>query len=151
LTIQTAAESDYHSKSGALTKMSFSLDIAQGSTGGLCRYDVSANALAELFSPGLPLGLTPGKRRTMRKLRREMRHHLPALQQNHHHRVNNNERFASRIYHSPNSFQSDPRKPPGSAMEPTGFDNHGFDCVGFSSSCAKAPQPKVLRTTGLSA
>jgi hypothetical protein len=82
------------------------------------------------------------------KLRREMRHHLPALQQNHHHRVNNNERFASRIYHSPNSFQSDPRKPPGSAVEPTGFDNHGFDRVGFSSSCGKAPQPKALRQQG---
>jgi hypothetical protein len=38
------------------------------------------------------------------KLRREMRHHRPALQQKHHHRVNENERFASRIYHSPNSF-----------------------------------------------
>jgi hypothetical protein len=45
LTIQTAAESDYRSKSGALTKMSFFLDIAQGNTGGLCWYDVSANAL----------------------------------------------------------------------------------------------------------
>jgi hypothetical protein len=85
------------------------------------------------------------------KLRREMRHHLPALQQNHHHRVNENERFASKIYHSPNSFQSDPRKPPGSAVQPTGFDNHGFDRVGFSSSCEKASRPKVLRTTGSSA
>ena len=65
LTIQTAAGSDSRSKSGALTKMSFSLDVAQGNTGGLCWYDVSANALAELFSSGLPLGLTPGTRRTM--------------------------------------------------------------------------------------
>ena len=49
LTIQTAAESDSRSKSGALTKMSFCMDIARGNTGGPCWYDVSATALAGLF------------------------------------------------------------------------------------------------------
>jgi hypothetical protein len=43
--------------------MSFFLDIAQGNTGGFCWYDVSADSLAELISPGLACGLTPGKRR----------------------------------------------------------------------------------------
>jgi hypothetical protein len=65
LTIQTAAKFDCRSKSGALAKMSFSLDIAHSNAGGLCWYDVSANPLAGLISPGLPLGLTPGKRRTV--------------------------------------------------------------------------------------
>jgi hypothetical protein len=84
--------------------MSFFLDIAQGNTGGFCWYDVSADPLAKLISPGLALGLTPGKRRAKYETASRERHHLPALQQNHHHRVNENERFASRIYHSPNSF-----------------------------------------------
>lgn len=67
--------------------MSFFLDIAQGNTGGFCWYDVSADPLAELISPGLALGLTPGKRRAKYETASRERHHLPALQQNHHHRT----------------------------------------------------------------
>jgi transcriptional regulator with XRE-family HTH domain len=38
-------------------------------------------------------------------------------------------------------------------VEPTGFDNHGFDHLGLSSGAGKAPKPKGLRTEkkGLSA
>ena len=67
--------------------MSFFFDIPQGNTGGLCWYDVSADSLAELISPALACGLTQEKDAQSMKLRREMRHHLPALQQNHHHRT----------------------------------------------------------------
>ena len=49
--------------------MSFFLDIA---------YDVSADSLAELISPGLACGLTQEKDAQSMKLGREMRHHLPA-------------------------------------------------------------------------
>ena len=64
LTIQTDAKFDSRSKSGALTKMLFSLDIAQGNTGGL-RFGVSANSSAEFFSPGSRLGLTPRRKRRL--------------------------------------------------------------------------------------
>ena len=80
------------------------------------------------------------------KPHREMRHHLPTPEQNNHYRVNENERFAEKTYHSRSSFQSDPRKPSGSIMEPTGFDNHGFDDVSLSSRCGKASKPEGLRT-----
>jgi hypothetical protein len=75
-----------------------------------------------------------------------MRHHLPTPEQNNHYRVNENERFAEKTYHSRSSFQSDPRKPSGSIMEPTGFDNYGFDDVSLSSRCGKASKPEGLRT-----
>ena len=59
--------------------MSFSLDIAQDNTGGLCRCDVSANSLVEFITSALRLGPVPEKDGVRMKPRREMRHHLPAL------------------------------------------------------------------------
>ena len=61
--------------------MSFFLDIAQGNTGGFCWYDVSGDPLAKPISPGLALGLTPGKRRAKYETASRDRHHLPALHQ----------------------------------------------------------------------
>jgi hypothetical protein len=65
---------------GRAPKMSLSSDIAQGNAGRLAGRKGSANPLARLF-PARP-GLIPGQHDQCMKPRRQMRHHLPALERN---------------------------------------------------------------------
>jgi hypothetical protein len=95
LTIQTAAKFDNRAKSGALTKMSFSLDIAQDNTGGPAGMKYQRIHSLQCLRLVCALGSSRDEDSQCIKPRREMLHHLPTLRQNHHHRVNENERSAS--------------------------------------------------------
>jgi hypothetical protein len=95
LTIQTAGKFDNRTKSGALTKMSFSLDIAQDNKSGPAGMKYQRIHSLQCLRLVCALSSSQDEDSQTIKPRREMRHHLPALRQNHHHRVNENERSAS--------------------------------------------------------
>jgi hypothetical protein len=84
LTIQTTAKFDNRTKSGALTKMSFSLDIAQDNTGGPAGMKYQRIHPLQCLRLVCVLGSSQNEDNPSIKPRREMRDHLPTLRQNHH-------------------------------------------------------------------